>query len=34
MKPSDEYAVFMDAVVEKIYMSKVRVWVCFKDCDL
>ena len=25
MKPSDEYALFMDAVVEKIYMSKVRV---------
>ena len=28
MKPSDEYALFMDAVVEKIYMSKVRVCQC------
>lgn len=25
MKPADEYVTFMDAVTEKIYMSKVRI---------
>ena len=28
MKPSDEYSSFMDAVIEKIYMSKVPMY-CF-----